>query len=192
VTGAETWLFHLISESKQESLEWHHTHSPTVKKYRTFLTKKIMAAVFWDCKGVLLVDFMCQGTTTNASAYFETLKRLRCTIQNRRQGILRCSICNDNARTHTTRAVQQLLQSFNWEVLYNPTHSPDLAPSDFLLCLHIKKHLACQKFHNDEQVDNKVTMWLHAQVADFSDIKIQKLIPRLNRCLDKGDNYVKK
>jgi hypothetical protein len=35
-------------------------------------------------------------------------------------------------------------------------------------------------------------MWLHAQVADFSDIKILKLIPRLNRWLGKGDNYVEK
>jgi hypothetical protein len=135
---------------------------------------------------------MRQGITTNTAAYFVTLKRLRCTIQNRRRGILRRNVCDDSARTHTTRTVQQLLHSFNWEVLYNPAHSPDLAPSDFLLCLHIKKHLACQKFRSDEQVNNKVTMWLHAQVADFSDIKIQKLIPRLNRCLDKGDNYVEK
>jgi len=132
------------------------------------------------------------GTTKNAATYFETLKRLSCTIQNRRQGILRCSICNDNTRTHTIRAVQPLLHSFNWEVLYNPAHSPDLAPSDFLLRLHLKKHLACQKFHDDEQVNNKVTLWLRAQVAEFCDTEIQKLIPRLNRCLDKGDNYVKK
>jgi hypothetical protein len=137
VTGAETWLFYLTPESKQWSLEWHHVHSPTIKKYRTSSTKKIMAAVFWDWKGVLLVDFMCQGTTTNAAAYFETLKRLRCTIQNGRRGILWCSVCNGNSKTYTTRAVQQLLHSFNWEVLYNPAHSPDLAPSDFFLRLHI-------------------------------------------------------
>jgi hypothetical protein len=88
--------------------------------------------------------------------------------------------------------VQQLLHSFNWEVLYNPAHSPDLAPSDFLFCLHLKKHLACQKFHDDEQANNKGTMWLHVQVAKFYDIEIQKLIPRLNRCLDKGGSYVEK
>jgi hypothetical protein len=35
-------------------------------------------------------------------------------------------------------------------------------------------------------------MWLHAQVTEFYDIEIQKLIPRLNRCLDKSDNYVEK
>jgi hypothetical protein len=42
--------------------------------------------------------------------------------------------------------------------------------------LHLKKHLACQKFHEDEEVKNKVTMWLHAQVAEFCDFRIQKLI----------------
>jgi len=88
--------------------------------------------------------------------------------------------------------MQQLLHRFNWEVLYNPAHSPDLAPSNFLLRLHLKKYLVLQKFHDDEQVNNKVTMWLRAQVAEFYDIEIQKLIPRLNRCLDKGDNYAEK
>lgn len=135
---------------------------------------------------------MPQGTKTNVAAYFETMKRLRCTIQNRRQGILTCSVCNDNARTHTTRAMQQLLHRFSWKVLYNHAHIPDLAPSNFLLCLDLKKHLVYQKFHDDEQVNNKDTMWLCAQVAEFCDIEIQNLIPTLNRCLDKGDNYVEK
>jgi len=30
VTGVETCLFHLTPESKQQSLEWHHVHSPTI------------------------------------------------------------------------------------------------------------------------------------------------------------------
>ena len=33
---------------------------------------KIMATVFWDQKGVLLIDFMPTGTTINADAYCET------------------------------------------------------------------------------------------------------------------------
>ena len=99
MTGDETWLFHLTSESQQQSMEWHHTHSPTQKKYKISSTKKIMAAIVWDCKGVLLVDFMPQGTKKNAAAYFETLKRRRCKIQNIRRGILRRSVCNNHART---------------------------------------------------------------------------------------------
>jgi len=40
------------------------------------------------------------------------------------------------------------------KVVDYPTHSPDLTPRDFHLLLHLKKHLASQKFHEDEEVKN--------------------------------------
>jgi hypothetical protein len=53
------------------------------------------------------------------------------------------------------------------------------------LFLHFKKHLAGQKFHEDEEVKNEVTTWLRAQAALFYDIGIQKLVPRLTNALTK-------
>ena len=32
VAGDETWVFHHTPESKQQSLQWRHTHSPRTKK----------------------------------------------------------------------------------------------------------------------------------------------------------------
>jgi hypothetical protein len=58
--------------------------------------------------------------------------------------------------------------------------------------LHLKKHLAGQKFHEDKKVKSEVTTWLSAQVAEFCDIGMQKLVPRLNKCLDKGGDYDEK
>jgi hypothetical protein len=52
--------------------------------------------------------------------------------------------------------------------------------------------MAGQKFHEEEDVKNKVTAWLRAQTAEFYDIGIQNLVPRLNKCLDKGGDYVEK
>jgi hypothetical protein len=52
--------------------------------------------------------------------------------------------------------------------------------------------MAGQKFHEDEEVKNEVTAWLRAQAAEFYDIGIQNLVPRLNKCLDKGGDYVEK
>jgi hypothetical protein len=74
----------------------------------------------------------------------------------------------------------------------HPAHRPDLALSDLHLFLHLKKHLAGQKFHEIQEVKNKVTTWLCAQAAEFCDIGIQNLVPRLNKCLDKGGDYVEK
>jgi hypothetical protein len=86
------------------------------------------------------------------------------------------SVCflHDNARAHAARATQQLLQSFNCEILDHPAHCPDIAPSNLHLFLHLKKHLASQKFQKDEEVKNEVITLLRAQAVEFCDIGIQK------------------
>ena len=41
-----------------------------------------------------------------------------------------------------------------------------------------------------EDIFKEVTMCLCVQAADFCDIETQKLVPRLNECIDKGGDYV--
>jgi len=69
---------------------------------------------------------------------------------------------------------------------------PDLAPSDFHLFLHLKKHLAGKKFDGDDEVQEEVMTCFKGQAADFYDSAIQKLVPRLNKCLDNAGDYVEK
>ncbi|GBN42396.1 hypothetical protein AVEN_264281-1 [Araneus ventricosus] len=59
-----------------------------VKAKHNLSQLKTMASVFWDRHGVLLVDFMQRGTTINAVAYGQTLRKLRRAIQNKRRGML--------------------------------------------------------------------------------------------------------
>jgi transposase len=62
-----------------------------------------------------------------------------------------------------------LLNSWGWQNLPHPPHSPDLAPSDFHLVFpKMKKHLRGQRFHSSEDVQNEVKKWLHFQDAFFS------------------------
>jgi len=90
VTGDETWVKHVTCETKKLSMEWGHTSSPKRprKCLQTLSARKIMATVFWDREGVLLVDFLERGSTINSEAYCETLKQLRRAIQNKRRGKL--------------------------------------------------------------------------------------------------------
>jgi hypothetical protein len=60
------------------------------------------------------------------------------------------------------------------------------------LFLHLKKHLAGKKFDDDDEVQEEVMMWFGGQAADFYGSGIQKLVPRLNKCLDNAGDYVKK
>jgi hypothetical protein len=57
-----------------------------------------------------------------------------------------------------------------------PAHSPEPAPSDSHLFWHVKKRVAGQKSHKDEEEKNDVTAELCVQAAEFCDIRIQKRI----------------
>jgi hypothetical protein len=59
VTGDETWVSHHTPENKRQSVQWHYTHPPTAKKFKTSPSnQKIMATFFWDRKGPLLFNFL--------------------------------------------------------------------------------------------------------------------------------------
>ena len=68
----------------------------------------------------------------------------------------------------------------------------DFAPSGFHLFLHLKKYLAGKMFNDDDDVQEEVMTWFRGQAADFYDSGIQKLVPRLNKCLDNASDYVEK
>ena len=46
--------------------------------------------------------------------------------------------------------------------------------------------------HEDEEVKNGVATWLRAKAAQIHDVGIQKLVPTLDKYLDKCCDYVKK
>jgi hypothetical protein len=60
------------------------------------------------------------------------------------------------------------------------------------LFLHLKRHLAGKKFDDDDEVQGEVMTWFKGQAADFYDSGIQKVVPRLNKCLDNAGDYVEK
>ena len=79
-----------------------------------------------------------------------------------------------------------------WDILDLPPYSPDLAPGDFHLFLHLKKRLAGKKFDDDDEVREEVMTWFKGLAADFYGSGIQELVPRLYKYLDNAGDYVKK
>ena len=58
MTGDETWVNFFNPESKRQSMELHHTTSLRKKKFKTVRSAgEVMATVFWDADGVIMVDF---------------------------------------------------------------------------------------------------------------------------------------
>jgi transposase len=107
-------------------------------------------------------------------------------VKNKRRRMLTYGIVllHDNARPHTAAHTREQPEHFNWELFDHPPYSPDLAPSDY--------HLRLQLFNNNEEPIESVKTWLSSQAADFFDTGIQKLIPRCDKRLNSGDDYVEK
>jgi len=62
----ETWLYHHDSETKQQSMEWRHSDSPRPKKFRVQKSaENLLALIFWDQDGILLIDNLPKGQTIN-------------------------------------------------------------------------------------------------------------------------------
>ena len=78
ITGDETWCHHYKPESKQQSMEWQHVNSSWKKKFKMLPSVgKVMCIVFWDRKGVILLDFLEPGQTIISDRYIATLTKLK-------------------------------------------------------------------------------------------------------------------
>jgi hypothetical protein len=78
LTGDETWLPFYSPLKKSQTREWVHTnedYQPTKVKENKF-GKKIMLTVFWDNKGVLLVDYLDEKETIKTQYYIGLLDKL--------------------------------------------------------------------------------------------------------------------
>ena len=64
VTVDETWLHHFDPENKAQSMAWKHVTSPLPRKLRVVASaRKVMATVFWDAEGIVLIDYLEHGST---------------------------------------------------------------------------------------------------------------------------------
>ncbi|UYV74225.1 hypothetical protein LAZ67_11002523 [Cordylochernes scorpioides] len=190
VTGDESWVHHSTPETKRQSTVWKKPEESAPKKAKvTISAGKVMAIVFWDCKGVLLVDYLPPNARVNSARYCEVLTNLRAAIKRKRPGLLsrKVLLVPDNARPHAVRTTQTLLENFKWEIFTHPPYSPELAPSDFHLFPALKLHLGDKHFANDDEVQAEANHWLRRQDTAWYNSGIKKLLQRYQKCLDRND-----
>ena len=198
ITGDETWVHYDTPETKRDSMTWKHVDSPVTKKFKkSFSVKKVMASVFWDVRGIVLIEFLPRGETINADRYIETLKKVRDKIRfgRKRRGRLQAQtvrLLHDNATPHTAHKTKAWLDSSKWNVMDHPPHSPDLAPSDFHLFGPLKHHLGGKKFEDDESLQAEVKHFFQEKGVRFFEEGILKLKKRWEKCIEIGGDYVEK
>ena len=136
ITKDKTWVYLYDPETKQQSKQWFPRGSSGPIKFKSGRSvKKVMATVFWDSKGVVLVDFLEDKKTVTGAYYVEVSRKLRAKLAQKRPGELHCGILfhHDNAPAHSSWIVRDILREFRWELLPHLPYSPDLCPSDFFI-----------------------------------------------------------
>lgn len=195
VTMDETWVHHYTPETKQQSMQWKHVGSPTPKKAKTVPSAgKVMASIFWDAKGIILIDYLQTGTTINAQYYCTLLEKLKTKIAEKRPQMKRKKFLfhHDNAPCHTAKFTTEKLAKLHFQLVPHPPYSPDLAPSDFFLFPNLKKFLAGKKFQSNEEVMNEVNTYFEDLDESVYKNGLNALEYRWNKCIELAGEYVEK
>ncbi|CAI5792688.1 Hypothetical predicted protein [Podarcis lilfordi] len=153
-----------------------------------------MLMVFWDQRGVVMMDFLAKGTTITGTYYASLLQKLQKAIKIERCGMLTKGVrlLQDNAPVHNLHVAQREARSCGYEILPHPPYSPNLAPSDFHLFPTMKLFLKGKLFPDDEMLISEVKLWLLTQPADFYRGGLHSCIKRWEKCLTLAGSYVEK
>lgn len=155
VTVDETWIHYYTPETKRQSKQWIFSNESAPKKAKTVPSAgKVMATIFWDSKGIILIDFLQKGKTITGPYYSELLDQFDKKIKETRPHLAKKKVLfhHDNAPAHSSKIVTAKLTQLRYELLPHPPYSPDLAPCDFFLFPNMKTWLGGKKFRSNEEI----------------------------------------
>ena len=97
----KTWVHYHEPENKAQSRQWVGPGSPRPRKFKTQPSAgKVMATVFWDANGVIMLDFLPKRRTITGVYYENLLYQLRTAVREKRLGKLSKGVLlqQDNVR----------------------------------------------------------------------------------------------
>ena len=162
----ETCLYHYDLDTKQQSMEWQHRGSPHHKKFLVQKSAwKVLASIFWDQDGILLIEYLPKGQTINAEYYSSLLVQLKDILKDKCCGKVTKGVLflHDNAPAHWALATQKKLAYLGFHCHDHPPYSLDLAPLDYHLFPGLNKRLKVRHFSFDAKVIAAAETWLEGQ-----------------------------
>ena len=132
--------------------------------------RKILASIFWDQNGILLIDYLPKGQTIKRSiTHSSLLVQLKDILKEKRRGKVTTVVLflHDNAPAHRALATRKKLAYLGFHSLDHPLYSPDLAPSDYHLFPGQKKQLKGRHFSSDAEAIAAAETWLDGNTSEF-------------------------
>ena len=155
--------------------------------------KKLMMTVFWDCDGVILINYLPKNVNINNVYYSNLLcNDLRAALKNKIRGKLTSIplLQQDNATSHTASLTVNTVQQMGWTLLPHPSTrriSP-LAISTSAL----KKPLRGNHFADADEMKTAVTQWVKDTPREFFRNGIRNLQHRWSKCISLKGEYIEK
>jgi len=127
---------------------------PPEKEKKMINAQKMMLTVFWSPNGFTISKVLPQDQKFNSEYFINEIlqpiyKELSSVAEELGKTI---TLHFDNARAHTSRKVQEYMNSHNMKRAVQPPYSPDIAPSDFYLFGYLKDCLKGSKFDTPEEL----------------------------------------
>ena len=184
-----------MSQRIKLSRSWVGPGSWRPKKFQTQPSAgKVMATVFWDAKGIIMLDFLPKRSTITGVYYANLLDQLRTAIREKSRGKLSKGVLlqQDSARVHTCKVAVDAVEQNGYELIPHPAYSPDLAASDFFLFPNLKKDIRGLHFRSDEEVVTAVEEWVNGKDPDFFSSGLMALKHHWSKCITPEGNCFEK
>ncbi len=155
--------------------------------------RKVMLVTFFDSKGLVYREFVCQPRTVNQLTFRQTVTRFDIAFQNwhPHRSVGGCHFIHmDNVPAHITALTRQHLANLGWTVLPHPACSPDLAPNDFWYYPCLKAGIKGQRFDILDDLEQAVDEQIGAITAqEYEQCILVKWPSRWRKCLTQQGHY---
>lgn len=195
ITSDETRVMYETPCTNESSREWHSEDSPRPQRPKLSPRgDKVMLTVWWDAKGIILLDYWRKSDkiSYNQYDYQGLIRKVRNLLPRVRRGMMKAGplVLIDNASIHTAGDTDECIRECGFEKINFPSHSPDIAPSDYYLFRNLKTWLRGQKFDNEEHLQRELEAWFESKPVSYYDRGIDQLRERMQRVINSGGDYI--
>ena len=146
-----------------------------------------------NCDGVILTHAVPQRQNVNAQYFRHFLENnLRPALRRTHPHFLQNPpiILQENVRAHMAHPVADLYRRWGWEVLFHPSHSPDLSPCDYDLIPKLKEPLRDIRFQTVPDILWAVGRSVRNIDRTGTATGIRRLLHRWQRVVDNAGGYI--
>ncbi|BES95996.1 Hypothetical protein NTJ_08805 [Nesidiocoris tenuis] len=142
-------------------------------------------SIFWDCEGLLTIDYFPLRKSINRFDYaFLLLKMdssLKATRGNRADRNL---LLHDNSAAHKSKIVRSILERLKIEELDHPPYSPDLSPTDYHIFEKLKRDILRDRRHMGlGKLKSEIDEFFRNFGPEFYFDGLRQLVVKHRRCI---------